>query len=62
MSSQNRYQTIKCKNCRCDFVWSEDEQRIYEERKLAAPIYCPICRGMMGARNRDVARERYEGK
>lgn len=54
------YQTIKCKNCGNSFVWSSEEQIIYQERGLSMPDYCPICRGIIEARNRDKARTKYE--
>lgn len=54
------YQTIKCKNCGNDFVWSSEEQTIYNERGLPMPDYCPICRGIIEARSRDKARTKYE--
>ncbi len=54
------YQTIVCKNCHNEFVWSEEEQGLYSERGLSAPEYCPICRGMMEAQKRDVKRGIYD--
>lgn len=54
------YQTIKCKQCGGSFVWSGEEQELYKKRGLPAPEYCPICRGMMEARKRDNARNKYE--
>lgn len=54
------YVTIKCKNCGNSFVWSEDEQKLYEQRGLAEPVYCPICRGIIEARSKDNARSKYE--
>lgn len=55
-----RYMTIKCKNCGNNFVWSEEEQVIYKQRNLTSPEYCPICRGIIEARSRDVKRSKYE--
>jgi hypothetical protein len=54
------YQTIKCKNCGNNFVWSEEEQQLYRQRELPPPEYCPICRGIIEARNRDKQRSKYE--
>ena len=54
------YITIKCKNCGNNFVWSSEEQEVYKQRKLPAPEYCPICRGIIEARKRDKARNKYE--
>lgn len=54
------YKTLKCENCKNEFVWSVEEQELYAKRGLAAPRYCPICRGMMEARAQDKARNKYE--
>lgn len=54
------YITIKCKNCGNSFVWSAEEQALYQSRGLAQPEYCPICRGIMEAREKDKARNKYE--
>lgn len=54
------YQAIKCKNCGNSFVWSSEEQEIYKQRQLTNPEYCPICRGIIEARNRDTKRSKYE--
>lgn len=54
------YKTIKCKNCGNNFVWSEEEQTLYAQRGLPAPEYCPICRGIINARENDSARRKYE--
>lgn len=54
------YQTIKCKNCQNSFVWSQEEQELYAKRGLVAPEYCPICRGIIEAREKDIARQKYE--
>lgn len=53
------YKTLVCQNCHNEFVWSEEEQRLYNERGLPAPEYCPICRGMMEAQKRDTKRGIY---
>jgi hypothetical protein len=54
------YQTLTCKNCGNQFVWSVEEQQLYTQRGLSTPEYCPICRGIMEARARDSARKQYE--
>ncbi len=54
------YQTLKCENCGNSFVWSGEEQALYQQRGLAAPKYCPICRGIIEAREKDTARKKYE--
>lgn len=56
------YQRLKCRNCGNTFVWSQEEQELYRQRGLPAPEYCPICRGIMEARQRDQNRQKYEGK
>lgn len=55
------YTTRKCKNCQNNFVWSQEEQELYAKRGLAAPEYCPICRGIIEAQSRDVNRAKYIG-
>ena len=42
------------------FVWSSEEQKLYEERGVKTPDLCPICRGIIEARNHDQARTKYE--
>lgn len=54
------FKTLICKNCGNSFVWSEEEQALYAQRGLGVPDYCPICRGIMEARNKDHARKQYE--
>jgi endogenous inhibitor of DNA gyrase (YacG/DUF329 family) len=54
------YITIKCENCGNNFVWSEEEQDLYSQRGLTPPVNCPICRGIIEARARDAARNKYE--
>jgi len=56
------YREIKCKNCQNNFVWSQEEQKLYQNRGLAEPEYCPICRGIIEAQSRDKNRAKYEGK
>ncbi len=43
---------LVCENCQNEFVWSKEEQLIYQKRKLDQPKYCPICRGMLEAEKR----------
>jgi phage FluMu protein Com len=54
------YQTIKCKNCGNNFVFSSEEQELYLKRGLSGPEHCPICRGIIEARSKDKARSKYE--
>ncbi|MEK7572086.1 MAG: zinc-ribbon domain containing protein [Patescibacteria group bacterium] len=37
-------QTIKCKDCGQDFVWTAREQEFYQEKGLNAPLRCKDCR------------------
>lgn len=55
-----KYELRTCEQCKSSFAWSIEEQQLYAERGLAAPKYCPICRGMMEAREKDRARQKYE--
>lgn len=55
------YKTIRCKNCGNSFVWSQEEQRLYLQRSLSEPEFCPICRGIIEAQARDKNRTKYEG-
>lgn len=36
--------TLKCKECGNDFVFTEGEQKFYEEKNFSNPIRCPECR------------------
>lgn len=54
------YIKLICRNCGNEFVWSQEEQDLYAKRRLAEPEYCPICRGMMEAKSRDKARQKFE--
>ncbi len=51
---------IICKNCKNEFVWSVQEQELYNHRELPPSDYCPICRGIIEARSKDSARSKYE--
>ncbi len=42
MSDQN----ITCQNCSSLFVFSQEEQQLYQQRNLLPPQLCPICRGI----------------
>lgn len=55
-----QYKSLKCESCHNQFVWSLEEQKLYHERNLPEPKFCPICRGMMEARNKDKNRINYE--
>ena len=38
-------QTLRCRECGVDFIWTEGEQEFYASRGLAnAPSRCPSCR------------------
>ncbi|MBV9101010.1 MAG: zinc-ribbon domain containing protein [Candidatus Dormibacteraeota bacterium] len=38
-------QTLRCRDCGVDFIWTEGEQAFYASRGLAnAPSRCPNCR------------------
>ena len=39
-------QTITCQNCSSIFVFSQEEQQLYQQRNLLPPQLCPICRGI----------------
>ncbi|MBI2326265.1 zinc-ribbon domain-containing protein [Candidatus Collierbacteria bacterium] len=39
-------QTLICKNCTNEFVFSAGEQSFYASKSLANPKYCPICRSI----------------
>jgi len=58
----NTYKSVKCENCGSMFVWSSEEQDLYQKHGLSQPRYCPICRGMMEAKDKDNARLKYERK
>lgn len=55
-----KYKTIKCDNCGNNFIFSLEEQELYKKRGLSDPAYCPICRGIIEAKSRDIARNKYE--
>ncbi len=40
---------LVCQECGNEFVWSKEEQELYQKRNLSEPKYCPICRGMKEA-------------
>lgn len=37
-------QTIQCKDCGAEFVWTANEQEFYKEKGFNAPIRCKDCR------------------
>lgn len=40
---------LVCSSCGNKFMWSKEEQELYNERGVEKPKYCPICRGMIEA-------------
>lgn len=40
-------QTIKCKKCEKDFVWTVSEQKFYKEKGFFKPSICKVCRSSM---------------
>lgn len=36
--------TLKCKDCGNDFIFTEGEQKFYEEKGFSNPMRCPECR------------------
>lgn len=54
------YKMLKCQSCGNSFVWSQEDQELYQRRGLSTPGNCPICRGIMEARERDGNRARME--
>lgn len=49
MEKKREDKVLECRECGNKFVWSEEEQELYEERDLSKPSYCPICRGKFEA-------------
>lgn len=43
---------IECVKCRRDFIWTEGEQRYYQEHNLNRPKRCLDCRGEKNAERR----------
>lgn len=37
-------QTITCKDCRSQFMWTVGEQRFYKEKGFMPPARCKSCR------------------
>lgn len=38
-------QTLKCRDCGADFVWTVGEQEFYQQKGFTnAPVRCPACR------------------
>lgn len=46
-------QIIKCQDCGQDFVFTEGEQRFYEDKNLEVPNRCPICRSIFKTAQKD---------
>jgi hypothetical protein len=61
MKNTPSYLSLSCQSCQNLFVWSVEEQELFEKRNLPKPVHCPICRGMNSAREKDGARVKYEG-
>lgn len=36
--------TLKCKDCGKEFIFTEGEQKFYEEKGFTNPTRCPECR------------------
>lgn len=36
--------SLKCKDCGKDFIFTEGEQKFYENKKFTNPTRCPECR------------------
>ena len=37
-------QTLTCKDCNAEFVFTEGEQAFYAEKGFSNPLRCPECR------------------
>lgn len=46
-------QTIKCKDCGTDFVWTAEEQEFYQQKGFNAPQRCKDCRAKARANFND---------
>jgi len=44
---------IRCQQCGQQFVFTEEEQKFYQEKGLSAPTRCPICRATLKAAQED---------
>jgi len=45
-------QTLRCRDCGVDFIWTEGEQQFYASRGLTnPPSRCPSCRAVRRASN-----------
>ena len=52
-------QTLSCKDCGQEFVWTADEQAFYESKGFKnAPVRCPKCREEKRNRMREFRRNR----
>lgn len=44
-------QTLQCKDCGKDFIWTASEQEFYQQKGFQnSPVRCPDCRRMKKAR------------
>lgn len=41
---------IVCKDCGCEFTFTENEQKFYEEKHLVEPKRCKACRDALKLR------------
>lgn len=47
-------QTLQCRDCGKDFVWTASEQEFYQEKGFTnAPVRCPECRRANKARRNE---------
>lgn len=61
MAFQN--QTITCKDCGREFVWTAEEQEFYQQKGFNAPLRCKDCRAKARAQfnnNQGGERQLYE--
>ena len=55
-------QIIRCQDCGQDFVWTEGEQEFYQEKGLAAPTRCAVCRAVFKAAQQDKFRGKVQNE
>ena len=54
-------QTLVCRDCGKDFVWTASEQEFYQQKGFQnAPVRCSACRAMKKARMGDGPRQSFE--
>jgi hypothetical protein len=51
MSDTGPDQTITCKDCRTDFVFTDGERKFYEDKGYQIPKRCKACRDARKAQN-----------